>query len=1428
MEVLLSVLKWSLVCGAAAVLASALKGPLDRRFSPRWRYWLWLVLALALLLSPVRWERLLPALPEPAVTVAAPEVRLPVYRPATPVSPVEPDEPVTWDTPVAPVTPSVPQTSSVPEAPAVSRSPAARRDVPLSAVLTAVWLAGAAAFLAWHMAGTALLLRRIRRWSVTPRAEVRETYGVLCRELGVRRAPELTVSRNLGSPMAAGLLRPRLCLPDREFEGRELEFILRHELTHVRRRDLWYKALILAANALHWFDPLIWLLRREAGETVELLCDAEAMGGADGETRRAYCETLLMNIRRERGAALTTHFYGGARSVKNRFKNLLNSKNRRFGWAALAAGLLAVAVASCAVGVRDGRGWTADLTLYDPDALLGEGFTVEATGLSSGSPEISARGGFGFLQEFTVTPEGLSFTVPVFTPREGEGWVGLLWSAVLKHPVNGEDLTETADPLRIYLRIWMDGEEREAELFEIVEDGDGWAYHVRFREPLTEEEAESGTLYIACGTVEWIEGHWQGSEPTRENWSVDLSDDRVYDAVFSGFGADVTWTDGQLSVEHLGDCSAAEYFSLNESCVSFSLYDYAPEEIRGFVLPIREFAVYDYLRDNTEDDRRENTPELRAALEKRFVVTLDSVTIPGELVVTGGNGHIDFAYVFDEPLTEPVDGTVHISVGTEEWIEITDPAAAIGAERLSEMSDRLNSDEWNGFVTHFYRSTAEMELYDILYMGAGIDRDLTEEERERFSYLDDCRAADIEQVTAMLRQRTTAGGDRISDMMNGGWRFSWTETAMIWERMGTNHVEVRVTSGTERDGTERYEICRSDGNYLGTLTLEDGKIASFTNPVYDALRQEQERYLAALTSDGVWRPGLFETDVHGDEEHDVIRVLNAGAGTYAIEWTYMNMLTDSMYMGEYEETGFWPCTVLSVDENGAAYALATLTSAERAMFRDEQEIVDYFLAGAGKELPSKEIVSRVFEGFLTDKASVLRVTRGGATEETSVNALWASNCGYEDMDWREVDYLTADDDPNLTILEISDPAGTVGLRMDSNGNPLVLTLNGESRFFTLGRENFNSLWSFLYSEPGAAATGAELVRTAVERLRAYERAGFTLRVTRGNETWDYPATASRDTMYADSTPAELLSLAWRETDEAPERDPESLTVTLLSADGRCEIGLGGNNGSAAVTCDGETRYYALGADRERLWDILFNMADQEVRSWTLNKPLTAPGDLTSSEAAETMAETVVKRVQSLPDWVEWRPLAFEAEGAEVFDEYLGEPRNFCAALSFRLKLTDEAPDSPARTEWEIGSGLSERDPEGRYGWARECLVMKNEAGDWELADMGTGGYMAELPGYTYSASAADYVGNAPLSELLRLMTLTEGKTLTERLPMYIFNRPYGDLQTLPSLLSAFPVADRAKVRDALTRYASAYGTKRMSELTEEQLAELLDTNIQSE
>lgn len=350
MEMFLHILKWSAVVGVAALALAVLKGPLDRRYSAKWRYWTWMVMAALLLLAPL--GSLLPQrtaaveipVPSAQVTVGAVTgVRARGYFPAE-----KPEAPLVCDREIL--------LSDLPTGEELREAYRGRGvSVDTAAVLPALWLAGVVGFALYHVVGTVWFSRRVRRWSRPAGGEMVRRCGQVARELGVKRPPLLTVSSGVDSPLVLGLLRPRLVLPEGEIPPAELDFILRHELIHCRRGDLWYSLLLLAANAVHWFDPLVYLLRREALADMELTCDDAVVAGCGVEERRAYSETLLAAVHRQRGlgrSALSTQFYGGARRMKDRFRNILAGRGRKWGGVALALVLTATLATACALGFR--------------------------------------------------------------------------------------------------------------------------------------------------------------------------------------------------------------------------------------------------------------------------------------------------------------------------------------------------------------------------------------------------------------------------------------------------------------------------------------------------------------------------------------------------------------------------------------------------------------------------------------------------------------------------------------------------------------------------------------------------------------------------------------------------------------------------------------------------------------------------------------------------------------------------------------------------------------------------------------------------------------------------------------------------------------------------------------------------------------------
>lgn len=150
--------------------------------------------------------------------------------------------------------------------------------MPWRQALAALWLAGLLAQVL-VLARQWRCTRRIRRLSA-PLRDVR--LHALCasqaRQLGLRRCPDLRVSDAIASPQVTGLWHPLVLLPAAQaMAPAEQAMALAHELTHLRRGDLWLGWVPTLARTLFFFNPLVHLAVREYTLHREAACDGQAL-----------------------------------------------------------------------------------------------------------------------------------------------------------------------------------------------------------------------------------------------------------------------------------------------------------------------------------------------------------------------------------------------------------------------------------------------------------------------------------------------------------------------------------------------------------------------------------------------------------------------------------------------------------------------------------------------------------------------------------------------------------------------------------------------------------------------------------------------------------------------------------------------------------------------------------------------------------------------------------------------------------------------------------------------------------------------------------------------------------------------------------------------------------------------------------------------
>ncbi|RAV10931.1 M56 family metallopeptidase [Paenibacillus contaminans] len=125
------------------------------------------------------------------------------------------------------------------------------------------------------------------------------------------------------TPFVLGFMKPRIYLP-LGLSGKEKEFIIMHERTHIRRYDHAVKLFAFAALVLHWFNPLVWLSYFLMIKDMEMSCDESVLRQSADDVRRDYSGTLFALAAKRSG--LFSPLFFGESSVKSRIRNILSYK----------------------------------------------------------------------------------------------------------------------------------------------------------------------------------------------------------------------------------------------------------------------------------------------------------------------------------------------------------------------------------------------------------------------------------------------------------------------------------------------------------------------------------------------------------------------------------------------------------------------------------------------------------------------------------------------------------------------------------------------------------------------------------------------------------------------------------------------------------------------------------------------------------------------------------------------------------------------------------------------------------------------------------------------------------------------------------------------------------------------------------------------
>lgn len=288
-EVLKIVLSLSLSGTLLFFILRALKPLYKNKLSKRWQYYIWLIVIVRMLI---------PFTPETTLVGSVfqylENINVGTIQSAPPTNDVQSEFGVGDNYTTPNTEPQAPKST-------IDTAPSFSIQTIITKVYENLWIL-------WVAIAFALLIRKITmyqsfvRFVKAGRTEVAdiEILNMLAdvgETIGVKRPVELFVNPLISSPMLLGFFCPYIILPSIELEQAELAYIMRHELTHYKHLDMFYKWLVQLTVCLHWFNPFAYLLAKEINKCCELSCDEAIIRTMDRDEKKAYGDTLLNSLK---------------------------------------------------------------------------------------------------------------------------------------------------------------------------------------------------------------------------------------------------------------------------------------------------------------------------------------------------------------------------------------------------------------------------------------------------------------------------------------------------------------------------------------------------------------------------------------------------------------------------------------------------------------------------------------------------------------------------------------------------------------------------------------------------------------------------------------------------------------------------------------------------------------------------------------------------------------------------------------------------------------------------------------------------------------------------------------------------------------------------------------------------------------------------
>ncbi|WIV11777.1 M56 family metallopeptidase [Proteiniborus sp. MB09-C3] len=193
--------------------------------------------------------------------------------------------------------------------------------------LYVVWVIGAIILLLFFLVS---YIRSYRKLQEALPLEDNELLNAWLHENQLRRTIKLRVSDRISTPITYGIFSPKIVLPKMMCltDNKQIEYVMSHELIHIKRFDNLWKIVSIIAVCVHWFNPLVWVMYVLFNRDLEISCDEEVISILGENNKEAYALALI-NLAEKR-ASISLFYNGfGKNSIQERIVSIMKYKKTK-------------------------------------------------------------------------------------------------------------------------------------------------------------------------------------------------------------------------------------------------------------------------------------------------------------------------------------------------------------------------------------------------------------------------------------------------------------------------------------------------------------------------------------------------------------------------------------------------------------------------------------------------------------------------------------------------------------------------------------------------------------------------------------------------------------------------------------------------------------------------------------------------------------------------------------------------------------------------------------------------------------------------------------------------------------------------------------------------------------------------------------------